>query len=119
MNNSSSTSSSSPYSVLNPEKLSPNCSDEQMREFITKRIIKDRSSFIKREGGEDFVKYWNKDVMLEKLKEFKKIQMLQRNYDPKTLKYYLQHMFKDDEDIRPDYTVVIPWYPVDSSDFVE
>jgi hypothetical protein len=52
-------------------------SDEQKREFITKRIIKDRSSFITRDDGEYFVKYWNKDVKLEKLKKkFKKIQEL-------------------------------------------
>jgi hypothetical protein len=75
INNSSSTSSS-PYSVLNPEELPQNWSDKQIREFITKRIIKDRSSFMKRDGCGGFVKYWNKDVMLEKLKEFKKMQVL-------------------------------------------
>jgi hypothetical protein len=66
--------------------------------FITKKIIKDRSEFMWCDGGEDFAKYWNKDVMLEKLKEFKLIQSLRRNYDPKTLKYYLAHMFKVDDD---------------------
>jgi hypothetical protein len=72
MNNSSSTSSS-PYLVLNPEQLPKNWTDKEMREFIIKKIIKDRSEFMRRDGGEDFVRYWNKDVMLEKLKEFKKI----------------------------------------------
>jgi hypothetical protein len=57
--------------------------------------------------------------MLAKLKEFKKIQLLRRNYDLKTSKYYLPHMFKVDEDNRPDYTVAIPWYAVDCFDFVE
>jgi hypothetical protein len=40
MNNSSSTSSSSPYSLLSPEELPQNWSDKQMREFITKRSSK-------------------------------------------------------------------------------
>jgi hypothetical protein len=44
-----------------------------MWEFITKKIIKDRSEFMRWKVGEDFVKYWNKDVTLEKLKEFKQI----------------------------------------------
>jgi hypothetical protein len=90
-----------------------------MRDFITKKIIKDRSEFMRGNGGGDFVKYWNKDVMLEKLKEFKLIQSLRRNYDPKTLKYYLQHMFKVDEDSRPHYTVAISLFPMDCYDFVE
>jgi hypothetical protein len=79
-----------------------------MQEFIIEKIIKDRSSFMRRDGGEDFVKYWNKDITLEKLKEFKKIRTLRRNYNPKTLKYYLPHVFKVDDKI-PDYTVGIPW----------
>jgi hypothetical protein len=70
-------------------------------------------------NGGDLAKYWNKDVMLEKLKEFKSIQQLRKNYYPKTLKYYLPHMFKVDDDSRADYTVAIPWYPVDCYDFVE
>jgi hypothetical protein len=45
-------------------------------EFISERIIKDKSSFMKRDGCEDFVKNWNKDIMLEKLREFKQIQGL-------------------------------------------
>jgi hypothetical protein len=35
------------------------------------------------------------------------------------LKYYLPHIFKVNEDKIPDYTVAIPWYPVDCFDFVE
>jgi hypothetical protein len=65
INNSSSTSPSSPYSVLSPEELPQNLSDKEMRSFITNKIIKDRSEFMRRDGGEDFVKYWNKDVILE------------------------------------------------------
>jgi hypothetical protein len=74
--NNSSTSSSSPYSVLSPEELPSNWTDEQRQEFISKRIIKDRSSFMRYDGGKDFGKYWNKDVMLEKLRDLKKIQVL-------------------------------------------
>jgi hypothetical protein len=73
MNNSISTSPSSPYSVLSPEELPSNWTHQQMRDFITKRIIKDRTEFKRRDCGGDFVKYSNKDVMLEKLKEFKLI----------------------------------------------
>jgi hypothetical protein len=105
MNNSS---SSSPYSVL-----------KQMREFIANKLIKDRSEFMRRYDGGDLARYWNKDVTLEKLKEFKQIQQLRKNYDPKTLKYYLPHMFKVDDDSRPDYAVAIPWLAVDCYDFVE
>jgi hypothetical protein len=47
-----------------------------MQEFIIEKIMKDRLSFISAYGCEDDPKYWNKDVMLEKLKEFKKIQEL-------------------------------------------
>jgi hypothetical protein len=55
-----------------------------------------------------------------KLKEFKQIRILRRNYGPKTLKYYLPHMFKvNDDNKRPDYTVAIPWFPEDCYDFVE
>jgi hypothetical protein len=57
--------------------------------------------------------------MLEKLKEFKQIQSLRKNYDPKTLKYNLPHIFKVDDDSRPDYTVATPWYAMDCYDFVE
>jgi hypothetical protein len=73
MNNSSSTSSPSPYSLLSPEELPQNWSDKQMREYIIEKIIKSRSEFMNGDGGKDFVKYWNKAVTLEKLKEFKKI----------------------------------------------
>jgi hypothetical protein len=66
MNNSSSTSPSSPYSVLSPQELPQNLSDKQMRDYITEKIMKDRSEFMRRNGSADFVKYWNKDVMLEK-----------------------------------------------------
>jgi hypothetical protein len=44
-----------------------------MWKFISEKIIKDRTEFMRRDGGGDFVKYSNKDVMLEKLKEFKLI----------------------------------------------
>jgi hypothetical protein len=47
------------------------------------------------DDGEDFVKYWNKDVMKAKLNEFKQIEPMSKNYyDPKTLKYYLPHILK-------------------------
>jgi hypothetical protein len=45
MNNSSSTSPSSPYSLLSPEELPQNWTDKQMREYITNKIIKNRSEF--------------------------------------------------------------------------
>jgi hypothetical protein len=47
-----------------------------MRKFITKKIIKNRTEFMRRNNGGDLAKYWNKDVMLDKLKEFKSIQQL-------------------------------------------
>jgi hypothetical protein len=119
MNNSYSTSTSSPYSLLSLEELPQNWFDKQMRDYITEKIIKDRSEFIRRNGGENFAKYLNKDVMLEKMKEFKQIQTLRKNYDPKTLKYYFPRIFKVDEDNRLHYTVAIPWYAVDCFDFVE
>jgi hypothetical protein len=51
--------------------------------------------------------------MKEKAKEFKQIQILrEKYYDAKTVKYYLPHMFKVDDDKRPDYVV-------DCFDFVE
>jgi hypothetical protein len=71
------------------------------------------------DGGEDFVKYWNKDFMLEKLKEFQKKKTVRKNYNSKTLKYYLPRIFKVDEHNKPDYTVAIPWYAVNCFDFVE
>jgi hypothetical protein len=74
---------------------------------------------MRRDGGEDFVRYWNNDDMLEKLREFKLIQSLRKNYDPKNFKYYLPHIFKVDYDSRPDYIVAILRYPVDCFDFVE
>jgi hypothetical protein len=46
-------------------------------------------------SGEDYPKYWNKDVMKEKLNIFKKLEVLAENFhNPKTLKYYIPHMFK-------------------------
>jgi hypothetical protein len=119
MNNSSSTSFSSPYSVLNPKELPQNWTEQEMRKFITEKIIKDRTKFIRCNAGGDLPKYWNKDITIEKMKEFKKIQILRKNYDPKTLKYYLPHRFKVDDDSRPDYIVAIPWYAMNCFDFVE
>jgi hypothetical protein len=108
---------SSSCSIFTP--LPSSWTEDQMREYISEKIIKDRTKFMERDGGKDFAKYSNKDVMLEKLKEFKQIQQLRKNYDPKTLKYYLPHLFKVDNDNRPDYTVAIPWFLVDCFDFVE
>jgi hypothetical protein len=73
MNSSSSTSSSSFYSVLSPEDLPSNWTEQQMRKYISEKIIKDRTKFVERDVGKDFAKYSNKDFMLEKLKEFKQI----------------------------------------------
>jgi hypothetical protein len=118
-NSSSSTSSSSPYSILNPDERPLNWTDQQMREYISEKIIKHRTKFMERDGGKDYARYSNKDITLEKLKEFKSIQQLRKNYDHKTLKYYLPHMFKGDDDSIPDYTVAIPWFAMDCFDFVE
>jgi hypothetical protein len=40
INNSYSTSSSSPYSLLSPEELPQNWSDKQMRDYITQKNVK-------------------------------------------------------------------------------
>jgi hypothetical protein len=78
-----------------------------MRDFITTKIIKDRSEFMERDGGKDYARYSNKDVTLEKLKEFKQIEgMYKKFYNPKILKCYIPHMFKVD-DKRPNYSVAI------------
>jgi hypothetical protein len=55
MNNSSSTSLFSPSSLLSPEELPQNWTEHQMREYITTNIIKDRSEFIRRYGGVEFI----------------------------------------------------------------
>jgi hypothetical protein len=35
------------------------------------------------------------------------------------LKYSLPHIFKVDDDSRPDYAVAAPWFAMDCYDFVE
>jgi hypothetical protein len=53
---SSSSSSSSTFLLLNLEELPINWTDEQMRDFIIKEIIKDNLSFMTAEGREDYPK---------------------------------------------------------------
>jgi hypothetical protein len=68
MNNSSSISPSSPYSVISLDERPLNWTEPEMRKFITEKIIKDRTKFMRRDNGGDSAKYWNKDVTIEKMK---------------------------------------------------
>jgi predicted house-cleaning noncanonical NTP pyrophosphatase (MazG superfamily) len=88
-----------------------------MQRFITDKIIKDRISLIVANGGENYTKYLNKDVMKAKQLEFKQREVIGTEYyDPKIIECYLPHMFKVDADKRADYTVKILWYVEDSFD---
>jgi hypothetical protein len=57
--------------------------------------------------------------MKEKTKEFKQIETLREKYYPKIIKYYLLHIFKIDDDKRPDYTIGILCNVDDYFNFVE
>jgi hypothetical protein len=117
-NNSSSSSSSS---LLDPNERPQNWTEKQMRDFITDKIINDRSSLLITNGNEQEIKLMNRDTINKKLAEFRKLQALRKNYyDIKTVtKYYIPNMFNVDDDKRPTYTVAVPWYAEDCYDFIE
>jgi hypothetical protein len=90
-------------SLLNLEEIPRNCNEKDMRYFVTEKIMKDRLSFMTANCGEEYPKNWNKDAIKEKLKEFKRIEVIHKSYyDPKTIKYYLPHIFKVNDDKIPD-----------------
>jgi hypothetical protein len=95
---------SSTFSLLNPEQTPLNLDEKSIHRFITEKIMKDGLLFMTADGGENYTKYCNKEVMKVKLNEFKWIPSLCKSYyHPKTLKYYFPRMFRVD-DKRPDYT---------------
>jgi hypothetical protein len=61
-----------------------------MLDFITNKIIKDKTSLIIADGDENNIKLFNKNTMIEKLKEFKQIETLcKKYYDPKIIRKIL------------------------------
>jgi hypothetical protein len=99
INSSSSSSSSSKFSLLNSKEIPRNWNDKVILHFITEKIMKDRLSFSTADNRENYTEHWNNDVMNEKLEKFKHIQGLYKKfYDHKTIKHYLSHMFKIDDD---------------------
>jgi hypothetical protein len=75
-----SSSSSSSDSLLDPSVLPQNWTEEQMRDFITDKIIHDRTSLMITNGDEDQIKLMNRDIMNAKLIEFRKLQTLRKQY---------------------------------------
>jgi hypothetical protein len=110
LNNSSSFSSSS-FSVLDPSQRPQNWTEQEMRDFITDKIIQDRTSLIITNGYEQDIKLMNRDTMNAQLTEFRKLQTLRKQYyNPKSIKkYFIPNIFNVNMENRPTYTIAIPW----------
>jgi hypothetical protein len=119
-NNSSSSSTSSSSSLLSDD-LPQIWTEQEIQQFITEKIINDRTSLIITNGDENQIKLMNRNTMNKKLAEFRKTQAVRKKfYDIKTIKkYYIQNMFNVDVDNRPTYTVAVKWYVEDCYDFIE
>jgi hypothetical protein len=94
---------------LSSDELPQNWTEQQMRDFITDKIIQDKTSLLITNGDEDKIKFMNRDTMNKKFTEFKQIQTIRKKfYDIKTIKkYYIPNMFNFDIDNRPTYTVAV------------